>query len=256
MSDDMTLDDIRDRLIVAALDHVPFDGWSDKALRHAAQDCGLDSQAPERAFPHGVSSAVRHFTQLGDRMMIEDLQAIDMDGMSIRDRIVTAVRTRLERWAPHQEAVRRALAVYAMPRNIGAAGPATWHTVDLMWKAIGDQSGDFSWYTKRASLAAVYSATVLYWLDDQSEDFEATWDFLRRRVDDVVKTIKLRKQVTDRMGTLLNPAHLPNPLAMLKEGLAGAAKGPRRPGDFTRRPGMERGPEAEGPQAPDAPDAP
>lgn len=245
MSDDTTLNDIRDRLILAALEHVPFDGWSDKALRHAAEDCGLDSQAPDRAFPHGVSSAVRHFTQLGDRLMLDDLRAIDMTDMSIRDRIVTAVSVRLERWAPHQEAVRRALAVYALPRNIGAAGQATWHTVDLMWKAIGDRSGDFSWYTKRASLAAVYSATVLYWLDDQSEGFEGTWDFLRRRVDDVVKTIKMRQQVTERLGTFANPANLPNPLAMLKDGLPfGVGGGKRGPRDLKRRPGM--GPSEEG----------
>lgn len=239
---DTTVTDIRDRLVLAALDHVPFDGWSDKALRHAAEDCGLDSQAPDRAFPHGVSSAVRHFTQLGDRLMIDDLKAMDMGDMAIRERIVAAVWTRLERWSPHKEAVRRALAVYALPRNVGAAAQATWQTVDLMWKAIGDRSGDFSWYTKRASLAAVYSATVLYWLDDQSEDHAATRDFLERRVDDVVKAIKARKQMTDRLAGALNPANLPNPLASLKQTLDGmAGMGKHRPGDMGKRPGMRPG---------------
>ena len=152
---DTTITEIRDRLILAALEHVPFDGWSDKALSHAAADCGMDSQAAQRAFPHGVSSAVRHFTELGDRMMVADIQALDLGDLSIRGRIVAAVWARLDRWTPHKESVRRALAVYALPRNMGATGQATWQTVDLMWKAIGDRTGDFSWYTKSSKLEKV-----------------------------------------------------------------------------------------------------
>lgn len=234
---DATITDIRDRLVLAALEHVPFDGWSDKALTHAAQDCGLDSQASDRAFPHGVSSAVRHFTELGDRMMVADLAALDFESLSVRDRIVTAVWTRLDRWTPHKESVRRALAVYALPRNMGAAGQATWRSVDLMWKAVGDRSGDFSWYTKRASLAAVYSATVLYWLDDQSEDHAATRDFLERRVEDVVTVIKARKRLTDRLAGLASPKTISNPLDMVKDGLSGF-RGKRGREDMVRRPGM------------------
>jgi ubiquinone biosynthesis protein COQ9 len=223
MSDDSPMTDLRDRLTLAALEHVPFDGWSDKALRHAAADCGLESRAVDRAFPHGVASAVRHFTQLGDRLMLEDLAALDLDGLPIRERIATAVRTRLGRWGPHQEAVRRAMAVYALPGNMGAAGQGVWTTVDLMWKAIGDRSADISWYSKRASLAAVYMATVLYWLDDQTEESAATWDFLARRVDDVVRAIKTRQDMADRL------RRLPNPVSLLSGGLPFGAAAKRRP---------------------------
>jgi len=213
-----TLDDVRDRLIIAALDHIPFDGWSMKALRHAAEDVGLDANAPERAFPHGVSSAVDHFTALADRLMVADLAERNLDNLAPQARIEEAVRVRLDRWAPHQEAVRRALTVYTLPQNLGSAARATWHTVDLIWKAAGDRSTDLNWYTKRASLAAVYSATMLYWLDDQSEGSEATWDFLRRRMDDVVASIKMRRTAQARVMKAVE--NLPNPLNLL----------PRQPG--------------------------
>lgn len=212
-----TLDDVRDRLVLAALDHIPFDGWSMKALRHAAEDVGLDANAPERAFPHGVTGAVEHFTDLADRLMVADLAGRGLDNMPMQARVEEAVRVRLERWAPHQEAVRRALTVYSLPQNLGAAAQATWRTVDQIWKAAGDRSGDFNWYTKRASLAAVYSATVLYWLDDQSEGSEATWDFLHRRMGDVVAGIKMRREVTAKVQKAVE--RLPNPLSFL----------PRRP---------------------------
>lgn len=212
MSNEESLVALRERLVLAALDHVPFDGWSTKALRHACQDLGLDAAAPERLFPHGVTTAVECFTALADRMMAEDALALPLDEMGVREKICAIVKLRLERWAPHQESVRRAIAVYALPSNIPAGAKATWNTVDAMWKAIGDRSSDFSWYTKRASLSAVYSATLLFWLDDQSEDFAETWSFLERRVDDVVKGIKARQQ----MGTAVEKTlgRLPNPLAL------------------------------------------
>ncbi|KJS45673.1 MAG: hypothetical protein VR70_00360, partial [Rhodospirillaceae bacterium BRH_c57] len=80
------------------------------------------------------------------------------------------------------------------------------------------RSTDLNWYTKRASLAAVYSATMLYWLDDQSEGSEATWDFLRRRMDDVVASIKMRRTAQARVMKAVE--NLPNPLNLL----------PRQPG--------------------------
>lgn len=210
---DTTLDDVRDRLVLAALDHIAFDGWSMKALRHAAEDEGLDVNAPERAFPHGVSSAVDHFAALADRLMVQDLAERGLDNLPVQARIEMAVRVRLERWAPYQEAVRRALTVYALPQNVGGAAQATWRTVDMIWKAGGDRSTDINWYTKRASLAAVYTATLLYWLDDQSEDFGDTWDFLHRRMSDVVAGIKLRRDMQGRLEA--NLKRLPNPLDML-----------------------------------------
>ena len=213
-----TLDDVRDKLVLAALDHIPFDGWSMKALRHAAADIGLDPAAPDRAFPHGVSSAVEHFTALADRLMVADLAERNLDNMPLQARIEEAVRVRLDRWAPHQEAVRRALTVYSLPQNLGGAARATWQTAELIWKAAGDRSADFNWYTKRASLAVVYSTTLLYWLDDQSEGSEATWDYLRRRMDDVVAGIKMRRTMMDRVQKTVE--NLPNPLKLL----------PRRPG--------------------------
>jgi ubiquinone biosynthesis protein COQ9 len=64
-----------------------------------------------------------------------------------------------------------------------------------MWYAAGDKSTDFNFYTKRATLAGVYSATLLYWLNDRSAGSEATWAFLDRRIDNVMAFEKLKSQV-------------------------------------------------------------
>jgi|AGTN01.1.fsa_nt_gi rpsU-divergently transcribed protein len=184
---------IRDRLVLAALPHVAFDGWSPAALAAAARAEGLDPTMAERAFMAGPAAAVEHFADLGDRLMLEDLAGVDMAALRVPERIQRIVETRLARWAPQREAVRRGLAALAL--NPGAAVRATHRTVDAIWRAAGESSSDFSWYTRRATLGAVYSATVLYWLDDPSEDGTATGAFLKRRLADVGRITALRKRV-------------------------------------------------------------
>lgn len=191
----MEFQDIRDRLVLAALAHAVFDGWSLKALAAAARDEGLDPSLAERAFLGGPVDAVEHFAELADRMMMADLALVDLSTISVPDRIFLAIEARLKRWAPHREAVRRAMAVLALPPHAGVAARVTFRTVDAIWHAAGDASHDFSWYTRRATLAAVYSATMLYWLDDPSEDSTDSWAFLRRRLRDVGRITSTRKRV-------------------------------------------------------------
>lgn len=202
---------LRDRLVLAALPHVAFDGWSAKSLVAAARDEGLDPSLAERAFLGGPVEAVEHFIALADRLMEEDLAREDLAARRIPDRVFTAIRVRLERWAPHREAIRRATSLLALPLNAGVAARATFGTVDAMWRAAGDASHDFSWYTKRATLAAVYSATMLYWLDDPSEDNADTLAFLKRRLGDVGKITRTRKQVEAWLEKLPHPGRLVRP---------------------------------------------
>jgi len=195
----------RDALVRAALPHVPFDGWSLKTLRLAAENTGLGAESAGRLFPGGVKDAVAHFMDLADRLMVEDLKALDLAGMKVRARVTAAVRVRLERWTPYREAVRRALALAPLPSFAGGSLRGWYRTVDAIWRAAGDRSTDFNFYTKRGLLAGVYAATVLYWLDDRSENCEATWTFLDRRIADVMQFPQLRGRLTARLSDLPDP---------------------------------------------------
>ncbi|MCB2108379.1 MAG: COQ9 family protein [Rhodobacteraceae bacterium] len=198
----------RDALVMAMLAHVPFDGWGKGALERAAADIGIPPGEAVVLFPDGARDAIAHFVDMADRMMIDDLAAHGLGGLKLREKVALAVRMRLERWTPHREAIRRALAV--MPMRVGPAASAAslYRTVDAIWRAVGDQSVDFNFYTKRALLAAVYGSTLMFWLNDRSEDCAATWAFLVRRIDDVMQVPKLRAKVTDRLGRLPNPLSL------------------------------------------------
>lgn len=180
----MAEDDMKVRLLTAALPHVPFDGWSDVTLRAAAREAGLAEGIARAIFPRGGVDLALAYHAMGDEEMVEQLAATDLSALRFRDRIATAVRLRLD--CADRELVRRGTTLFSLPQNSVEGAAAIWRTADRIWTALGDESRDVNWYSKRATLSAVYGATVLYWLGDTSEGAQATRDFLDRRIDQVM----------------------------------------------------------------------
>lgn len=186
------VDALRARILAAALPNVAFDGWTTRLMREAADAAGLTHGEMRLAFPGGILDLVDYFLADGDRRMEEALSRRDLAALKIRERITAAVRMRIEVDLAHREAARRAVTLLSLPLS-GTAGPrALYRTVDTIWRAIGDRSTDFNFYTKRATLAGVYSAVTLYWFADQSEDFANTWAFLDKRIEDVMQIEKAK----------------------------------------------------------------
>src|SRR6185295_9932253 len=117
-----------------------------------------------------------------------------LEKLKIREKIRGLIWRRLEIMGPAREAIRRGLAILAMPQNLPLALRVSWRTADHMWRIAGDTSTDFNHYTKRMTLGAVYGSTLLVWLDDQSEGWLETAAFLERRIDDVMKIEKLKAE--------------------------------------------------------------
>lgn len=194
---DLTLDELRPRLIVAMLPHVAFDGWTPKTVAAAAMDTDIDPDIAAIAFA-SPADMVAAYIALADTEMLAALETANIASLKIRERITLALVTRLEQAAPHREAVRRALAVLALPVHVPLAIKTLWHTADTMWRAAGDTATDFNHYTKRMTLGAVYSACLLYWLDDDSADMAATRSFIDRRIDGVMRFEKFKRQFKGR----------------------------------------------------------
>jgi len=198
----------RDKLVDAIMPHVPFDGWTDTAFRAGAADCGIDLPRALNAFPGGMAELLAYNHQRNDALMISALAKEDAGGGKIRDRITRAVRLRLELVAGQREAIRSGLSFLLLPENAPLGPKLLYGTVDAIWLAIGDKSTDFSFYTKRALLAAVYSATFLYWLNDKSDGQAASWAFLDRRIGEVMKIPQIKGQIRSVFDRLPNPLGL------------------------------------------------
>ena len=198
----------RAAILKAALPHVAFDGWTPALMRAAAEEAGIGHEAMRVAFPGGVNDLIDYFLADGDRRMEASLAKRGLDNMKIREKVTLAVRTRIEVDADHREALRRAITYATLP-VAGALGPRSlYRTVDAIWRAVGDSSADFNFYTKRAILAAVYSAVTLHWLGDETEDFSDTWAFLDRRIEDVMRIEKAKAQLKGFAEKLPDPVGL------------------------------------------------
>jgi len=197
----------RDRLLEAALVHIPFDGWSRRALFAGARDLEIDPGLARRLFPRGGDDLLAHLDRWADRQMLARIDPAALGQMRVRERIATLVRTRLEVLAPHREAMRRATAARLLPANAFAACTSLWRTVDAIWSTAGDRAQDASYYSKRSLLAAVWASTFLFWLEDRSPGFEDSFAFLDRRIEEVMQIGRLRARLDDALAGLrrLNP---------------------------------------------------
>ena len=179
--------DDRDEALRAALPHVPALGWSRAALEAGLRDLGRDPREAEWLFPGGPVEAVEAWCDLADREMEEQARQEDLLGQRIPARIRRVITIRLERNEANKDAIRRALALQSLPWNVPSALRTVARTADSMWAAAGDTSADFSWYTRRATLAGVYGATLAFWMQDDTPGFPATRAFLDRRLADLAK---------------------------------------------------------------------
>ena len=188
------LERLRRELALAVGENAVFDGWPAKAVDSAAGQLGIDPVQARLAMPKTQAGMIDVYIQEVDRALEAWFTPKRLKPMKIREKIRALVWHRLEIMGPAREAVRRALAILAMPQNVPLALRTGWRSADLMWRIAGDTSTDFNHYTKRMTLGAVCGSTLLVWLDDQSEGWTDTAAFLDRRIDDVMRFEKFKAE--------------------------------------------------------------
>jgi len=206
MSAASPLEQLRRRLALPVGENAVFDGWTKKAIDTAAEQLGIDPVQARLAMPKGQASLIDLYIQEVDRTLEAYFTPKRLQGMKIREKIRALIWHRLETMGPAREAVRRGLAILAMPQNVPLALRISWRTADLMWRLAGDTSTDFNHYTKRVSLGAVYGSTLLAWLDDNSEGWADTAAFLDRRIDNVMQFEKFKAEWRGSSERRLSPS--------------------------------------------------
>lgn len=198
LAEDPTLDEIRAALAPLIARNAAFDGWSVAALESSAEELGLDPDVAALAFKRDAMAMVDGWIESVDLELARRLPVDKLNAMKIRDRITALLATRLEIMNPDREALRRAMAIMAMPQNLVRAAKIGWRSADRMWRLAGDTASDFNHYTKRATLSAVYGSTLSVFVNDESDDFADTRAFLDRRIDNVMQFEKVKAQARAR----------------------------------------------------------
>ena len=193
MDHENSMEAAKTRILTAALGHVAFDGWSQATLDAALSDSGVSAALGPALFPRGGIDLAVAYHQSGDQAMREALATSDLTALRYTGRVALAVKLRLQ--AADKELVRRGTTLFSLPHHAAEGSRLIWASADAIWQALGDSSTDLAWYTKRATLAAVYSATVLFWLGDHSDDNADTWAFLDRRLANVMQFEKTKARI-------------------------------------------------------------
>ena len=218
-SDQPSMRETREKLMRAALPHVPDTGWTDRTFRSAAKDAGIELVRARVACSRGSLDLAWEFHAAGDDNMVEEAGKVDFSALRFRDRISEMVFLRLEAVGEEKEIVRRCMSLYALPQHALEGARALWMTSDRIWTHFGDSSEDLNWYTKRASLSAVIGSATLHWLGDASDGNIETRRFIDRRIDDVMNFEKVKASLRN------NPAS--RPFAQAIERFARSIRAPR-----------------------------
>jgi ubiquinone biosynthesis protein COQ9 len=194
--DDATL---KQKVLAAALKDAAFDGFTDGLLAKAAKIAGADKDTLARLFPDGPPSLLEYYSHSVDAEMEKILGGLDLPKRKIRERIKLAVLTRLSILKPNKEAARRAGALLSLPMNAALGAKLMYASVDAIWRAAGDTSTDFNFYTKRGILAGVYASTLVRWFNDAGEDESATEKFLDDRIENVMQFEKFKAKAKEAL---------------------------------------------------------
>jgi len=195
---DPTLDEIRAALAPLIARNAAFDGWSYAAVDSAAVELEIEPDVAALVFNGNAMRMVDAWIDSIDQELARRLTASRLNALKIRDRITILLATRLEIMNPDREALRRAMAIMAMPQNIVRGTKVGWRSADRMWRMAGDTASDFNHYTKRATLSAVYGSTLSVFVNDESPDFIDTRAFLDRRIENVMQFEKVKAQARAR----------------------------------------------------------
>ncbi|XP_055796363.1 ubiquinone biosynthesis protein COQ9, mitochondrial isoform X2 [Salvelinus fontinalis] len=177
-----TEEQLQARVLNAALDFVPLHGWTVEAISAGAETLGL-SAASSGMFQNGAGDLVLHFIAQSNTQLTEQLaehhnqvQLGQAEPKKTAEFLRDAVETRLRMLTPYINNWPQALSILFLPHNIPNSLKHLSTLVDDIWYYAGDRSTD------------------LVMVQDSSEDFQDTWNFLDNRIQDIVNMADAAKQ--------------------------------------------------------------
>ena len=190
---------LKDEIIINALKNINFDGWSKKSVLTGFNVQNKNEELYNELFPNGIIDAIIHFADIVDRQMVKKYYEEDFKDQRIPEKIKNLLMSRFKFLNPYKEAVRRSVAILALPNNSKIAIKSLYNTTDKIWGAAGDQSTDISFYTKRASLAGVYSSTLMSWLGSTDPELQKVDEFIDRRLNNINVIGKITKPFKENL---------------------------------------------------------
>lgn len=189
-----------DKIMTEIFHFVGTSGWTMDAIKQGAIQAGADPINILRTLNNDVYKAIEYTSNMIDRFMLAELEKYDFETIRVRDRVALGVMARFHVMARFKTAHQQTAKILSLPHNAPLSIRLIAKTIDHIWRAAGDQSTDFNFYTKRGLLSYAYSTSALFWLQDNSDRSKDTAAFLNRRLDEVMVIPKAKAKIN----TLIN----------------------------------------------------
>ena len=173
------------------IEHTPYTGWSLETLKVSLGEIGILNSL-DSFFPGGIKDISRLYFDIADKKLEYDVENIDLENKSVRDRISYLLNLRLDFFSNNKQVIKQIIGSDFFNGFSLAPISRINDSVDLMWRLAGDKSVDYNFYTKRILLGGIYISSVLFWLD--SENREEVSKFIDRRIANVMKIEKNKKK--------------------------------------------------------------
>lgn len=160
------------------------EGWTRSTLQNSARDVGFTGSI-DLIFPKGPIELVVFARRVWLNRMKQGLEDIKKSGEKLHtaEWIYRGLKLELELALPYKKNWHQVMLLGLEPGNMLRSFSTLNRVFDLIWRYAGDQSIDFSYYTKRLAMTSIYVRAELFMLFDKSPDHAETWKFLRGLVD-------------------------------------------------------------------------
>jgi len=200
--------EVRVDILQAMLPIVVFDGWNQKSLRASIKSINLPEGSEELYFPEGALEVIRFWHDQMNEFVKSNLESLNKSEMKIREQVTAGVLSALESIGSNEEAMRRAIIRLSLP-DAAVQGPTyLWSLADSIWRAIGDRSTDYNYYTKRTILAGVLGSTITVWISDSDQNKVKTKLFLDARISNVMSFEKSKFKIVEKINNIPNFAEI------------------------------------------------
>lgn len=176
----------KDKLLFALLKQAPTHGWTDEALRRTATG-KIKLADLMAAFPGGIPDVLTAFADWALRQTLAQMSEHKLVQLRVRDRVSLGVRLWLKTMDPHRNALAAAIRSSWQPSHAITGARNLAKICDVIWTEAGDTATDYNRYTKRILLGAVFTSTLIFWLQDRSKHYEKTAEFLNARIENAMQ---------------------------------------------------------------------
>ena len=200
-----------------------FEGWSKETLILAVKNSNIDEKLLPIIFENEIFSLIEFLTKIRCQELEEMAKNNqNFSAKKTHEKISYLVFNLLNFDKDHKIALKRLINFYLNPKNfiptkdcdknmglkpLNQSLKELYFVSDFLWKISSDKSTDFNFYSKRFILAKVLIRSLLFYVDDNSENSIKTQNFIDLQIKKIIEFAKIKNSSKKKINDIKNYFH-------------------------------------------------